>query len=131
MSVSNPNSQAFSNQKTVLAVLSVLFFMWGFITVLNSILMPDLMLFFELNYEEALMLNISFFSTYFILGSPVGKYVDRVCFRKGIVMGIYVAAVGCFIFFLAAENRSYLVFLLALFILGTGITILQTGANPY
>ena len=93
--------------------------------------MPDLMLVFELNYEEALMLNIAFFSTYFILGSPVGKYVDRVGFRKGIVMGIYVAAVGCFIFYLAAENRSYLVFLLALFILGTGITILQTGANPY
>jgi len=131
MNTSNPYSPTLVNQKAVLAVLSVLFFMWGLITVLNSILMPDLQLVFELNYNEAMLLNIAFFGTYFIVSVPAGKLINSVGFRKGIVTGITIAAAGCFMFYFAAEHRSYVLFLLALFILGSGITILQIGANPY
>ena len=131
MNISNPYSPTLVNQKAVLAVLSVLFFMWGLITVLNSILMPDLQLVFELSYHEALLLNIAFFGTYFLVSTPAGKLINNVGFRKGIVTGIAIAALGCFVFYFAAENRSYPLFLFALFVLGSGITILQTGANPY
>lgn len=131
--MTNDNSYSLEseNSRYVLAVLSGVFFMWGLITVLNSILMPDLQSVFELNYHEALLLNIAFFGTYFIVSIPAGKLINRVGFRQGLIIGIAVAATGCFVFYLAAENRSYSIFLLALFILGFGITILQTGANPY
>jgi FHS family L-fucose permease-like MFS transporter len=117
--------------KMALLAVGILYFSFGFITCLNDILVPHLRVAFDLNYAEAALVQFSFFMGYFIMSVPSGRLVDRLGFRKGMAGGLLLAALGCLLFQPAAGFRSYPVFLLALFILASGITLLQVAANPY
>ena len=111
--------------------MTCLFFFWGFITVLNDILIPFLKESFDLNYTQAMLVQFCFFGAYFIVSPFAGKLIDRVGFKMGIVIGLAVTALGCVLFYPAADFNGYALFLAALFVLGGGITVLQVAANPY
>ena len=114
-----------------LIALTSLFFMWGFITCLNDILVPHLKNVFQLNYAQSMLIQFCFFGAYFIVSLPAGALVKRIGYKWGIVVGLVIAAIGCALFIPAASYRVYALFLGALFVLATGITILQVAANPY
>ena len=120
-----------SKYSSALAVLTSLFFMWGFITCLNDIMIPHLKAAFELNYTKAMFIQLSFFTAYFIASLPSGRIVERWGYKTGIIIGLLTAAFGCLLFYPAAGTQSYTIFLIALFILASGITLLQVAANPY
>ena len=113
-----------------LVTLTGLFFMWGFITCLNDILIPHLKAIYDLSYTQAMLVQLAFFAAYFIASLPSGKLVSRIGYKAGIVTGLLVAAAGCALFYPAAAIRSYELFLGALFVLASGITLLQVAANP-
>jgi len=114
-----------------LIALTSLFFMWGFITCLNDILIPHLKNVFHLNYTQSMLIQLCFFGAYSIVSLPAGALVKRISYKWGIITGLAVAAIGCSLFIPAASYRVYAVFLGALFVLATGVTILQVAANPY
>ena len=114
-----------------LAVLTSLFFMWGFLTCLNDILIPHLKAAFSLNYLQVSLVQFCFFAAYFLVSLPSGKIVGRLGYQRSIVIGLLTAGLGCLLFYPAAGTRSYPVFLGALFVLASGITLLQVAANPY
>lgn len=119
------------NYTPALTVLTSLFFMWGFLTCLNDILIPHLKAVFTLNYAEAMLIQFSFFAAYFIVSLPSGIIVEKIGYKKGIITGLITAGIGCLAFYPAAGMQSYILFLVALFILASGITLLQVAANPY
>ena len=125
------NANQSGDYRFALTSLTTLFFMWGFITCLNDILIPHLKGVFDLSYSQAMLIQFCFFSAYFIVSLPSGIIVKKLGYQKGIVIGLVVAAVGCLSFYPAASMHSYPLFLLALFILASGITLLQVSANPY
>jgi FHS family L-fucose permease-like MFS transporter len=114
-----------------LAVLTTLFFMWGFITSLNDIIIPHLKAVFDLNYAQAMLVQFAFFTAYFVVSLPSGLLVNRLGYKNGIIIGLVTAGVGCLLFYPAASARSYPLFLGALFVLASGITLLQVAANPF
>ena len=114
-----------------LIILTSLFFMWGFLTVLNDVLIPYLKNVFELNYTQALLIQFCFFAAYGVCSIPAGILVKKLGYQYGIVVGLTIAAMGCFMFILAANALVYPIFLGALFVLAAGITLLQVSANPY
>ena len=116
---------------SALVSLTVLFFLWGFITCLNDILIPFLKAIFRLSYAQANLINLCFFGAYFLVSIPAGKLVARVGYKRGMLLGLVVAALGCWLFYPAAASRVYGLFLGALFVLASGITMLQVAANPY
>src|SRR5438094_6038947 len=120
-----------SSYKTPLAVLTTLFFMWGFITVLNDILVPHLKSIFELNYTRVMLIQFAFFSAYFIFSIPSAKVIDAIGYKKTMVAGLLTMALGALLFIPSASLPSYPLFLTALMILAAGITALQVAANPY
>lgn len=119
------------NYSFALTSLTSLFFMWGFITCLNDILIPHLKGVFDLSYSQAMLVQFCFFGAYFLVSLPAGAIVKKLGYQKGIVLGLIIAAIGCLCFYPAASMHSYPVFLMALFILASGITLLQVSANPY
>lgn len=119
------------DHRFALVTLTTLFFMWGFITCLNDILIPYLKGAFNLSFTQAMLIQFCFFSAYFIVSLPAGMVVSRIGYQKGIVLGLGIACLGCLLFFPAAASQIYGIFLLALFVLASGITILQVSANPY
>ena len=119
------------NYTLPLTVLTSLFFMWGFLTALNDILIPHLKAIFTLNYTEAMLVQFVFFAAYFIVSLPSGTIVEKIGYKKGIVIGLITAAAACIVFYPAAGLRSYPLFLAAFFLLASGITLLQVAANPY
>ena len=121
----------FTYYPIALSVISIVFFMWGFLTCLNNILIPHLKTVFNLNYTQAMLVQFTFFGAYFLMSVPGGKAVSKLGYKKGIITGLIIAAIGTFLFWPAASIANYYFFLLALFILATGITILQVSANPY
>jgi MFS transporter, FHS family, L-fucose permease len=125
------SSQPQGNNTFALVALTFLFFMWGFLTCLNDILIPHLKGIFTLNYAQTMLIQFCFFAAYFITSLPSGVVVARIGYKKGICTGLLVAALGCLIFYPAAGLRSYPVFLTAFFVLASGITLLQVAANPY
>lgn len=120
-----------SNYGFALTSLTTLFFMWGFITCLNDILIPHLKAVFDLSYVQAMLVQFCFFGAYFLMSLPSGHIVKRLGYKNGIVVGLLIAAVGCVLFYPAAAMHNYPVFLFALFVLASGITLLQVSANPY
>ena len=114
-----------------LVVLTSLFFMWGFITSLNDILIPHLKAIFTLSYVQAMLIQFSFFGAYFVMSVPSGYLVEKLGYRRGIIIGLSTAGVACLGFYPAASMQSYPLFLAALFVLASGITLLQVAANPY
>ncbi len=119
------------NYTPAFIVVTGLFFMWGFLTCLNDILIPHLKAVFELNYAQSALIQFTFFSAYFIMSLPAGKVIAWVGYKRGIVVGLCTAGVGALLFFPAAATLAYPLFLGALFILASGITMLQVAANPY
>lgn len=119
------------NNRVALAVATTIFFMWGFLTCLNDILIPHLKAVFELNYARAMLVQFTFFGAYFLMSMPAGRLVAHLGYKKGIVAGLLIAGVGALGFWPAAEMREYGAFLGALFVLASGITVLQVAANPY
>jgi len=128
---SSANNDNESNYTFALTSLTSLFFMWGFITCLNDILIPHLKGIFDLTYSQAMLIQFCFFGAYFIVSLPAGSLVKKLGYQRGIVVGLVIAAIGCITFYPAAALQSYPVFLFALFVLASGITVLQVSANPY
>lgn len=116
---------------TPLVVLTSLFFLWGFITSLNDILIPHLRAMFTLSYTQAMMVQFCFFAAYLVMSFPAGYLVEKLGYKRGIIIGLLTAGCGCLLFYPAAAVVSYPFFLGALFVLASGITLLQVAANPY
>jgi FHS family L-fucose permease-like MFS transporter len=114
-----------------LAVTTTIFFMWGFLTSLNDVLIPHFKSVFDLDYTRSMLIQFAFFGAYFVMSLPAGRVVDRLGYRRGIVLGLLVAGLGALMFLPAAQVQSYGLFLAALFVLASGITVLQVAANPY
>lgn len=113
------------------AALSVLFFMIGFITCLNDILVPHMKSLFDLNYTQAALIQFSFFTAYFVIAFPSSWLISRMGYQRSIAVGLLIAALGAAIFYPASIMQSYGVFLLGLFTLASGFALLQTAMNPY
>lgn len=114
-----------------LAVLATIFFMWGFATVLNDTLVPHLKSVFRLNYAQSLLIQFIFYLAYFLMSLPWAKLLERIGYKRSVVVGLAIMAVGAGLFVPAAQLQSYECFLGALFVLASGITLLQVAANPY
>lgn len=119
------------NYTPALITLAVLYFMMGFITVLNDTLVPFFKKGFDLTYAQSSLVQFYFFLTYGIMSIPAGRIVSKVGYKKGMVLGFIIAAMGAFLFFPAAIFHQYYLFLGALFIIAIGIVLLQVAANPY
>ena len=120
-----------AGSKRAFAIITTLFFLWGFITVLVDSLIPRLKDVFELSYFQAGLVQFAFFLAYFIFSIPAGSILARIGYKKGIILGLLTMAFGCLLFYPASEYRMFNVFLLGYFILAAGITVLQVAANPY
>lgn len=116
---------------SALAMVTTLFFMWGFLTSLNDILIPHLKSIFDLNYAEVMLVQFAFFGTYALLGIPSGKVVEWIGYKRTMVAGLLTMGLGAVLFVPAAKVPSYPLFLGALIVLAAGITALQVSANPY
>src|SRR5262245_1247887 len=119
------------NYSRPLAVVTTLFFMWGFLTCLNDILVPHLKSIFDLGYAQVMLVQFAFFSAYFLFSVPWSKVVNTIGYQKTMVVGLLTMACGAFLFVPAASAVSYPLFLTALLVLAAGITGLQVSANPY
>jgi MFS transporter, FHS family, L-fucose permease len=117
--------------RPALITLGVLYFMMGFITCLNDTLVPFFRKGFTLSYAQSSLVQFYFFLTYGVASIPAGKIVERVGYKKGMVMGFGIAAMGALLFFPASIWHEYSLFLAALFIVAIGIVLLQVAANPY
>jgi MFS transporter, FHS family, L-fucose permease len=122
--------QSTTNTRAMVVVTS-LFFMWGFVTCLNDILIPHLKSIFDLNYFEVMFVQTAFFSGYFIFSLPSGRLIEWVGYQRSMVVGLCVMALGTILFLPAANIPAFAFFLAALMIVAAGMTILQVSANPY
>ncbi len=114
-----------------LAVLATVFFMWGFATVLNDILVPHLKAVFSLNYGQSLLIQFVFYLGYLLMSLPAAKLLERIGYKRSIIFGVLGMALSALLFVPAAAFASFGVFLIALFFLASAITLLQVAANPY
>ncbi|TCM18893.1 FHS family L-fucose permease-like MFS transporter [Novosphingobium sp. PhB165] len=114
-----------------LALLASLFFMWGFITVINNTLLPHLRAVFDLNYTQTTLIESVWFIAYFFASIPSAKLIERIGYQKSLVTGLLIMAAGALGMMLAASIPSYGVTLVMLFVIASGITLLQVAANPY
>jgi FHS family L-fucose permease-like MFS transporter len=126
------------NYSIPLAFITILYFMWGFITCLNDILIPHFKAFFVLTYTKTLLIQFAFFGAYtigsiiyFIISLVSGDPINKIGYKNGIILGLFISAIGTFLFYPAAVLQSFGFFLAALFILALGFTVLQIAANPY
>ena len=117
--------------RSALIFLTTLFFLWGFITVLVDSLVPRLKDVFEMSYAKTVLVQFAFFTAFFVVSVPAGTLLSKIGYRKGIVLGLVIMALGCLLFYPAAEYRNFNVFLIGYFTLAGGITVLQVAANPY
>ena len=136
MNSSSPVSAATHDTSTpktglALSVVTTVFFMWGFVTVLNDILVPHLKALFDLNYTQTMLIQFTFFSAYFLMATPSSRILAQVGYQRSIVIGLAVMGLGALMFYPAAAVKSYAIFLGALWVLASGITLLQVAANPY
>lgn len=112
-------------------VMTVLFFMWGLLTNLNLFLYQHFKVVFNLSYSVSTLINLTFFCTYLIVSLQAGNMIEKVGYKKGILIGWLLACAGCFLFYFSVRFQLYYLFLIALFFMAAGITILQVGANLY
>jgi FHS family L-fucose permease-like MFS transporter len=120
-----------TNYRSAFAMVTTLFFTWGFLTSLNDILIPHLKAVFDLNYGRALLVQFAFFSAYAAFGVPSGKVVEWIGYQRTMVLGLLTMGLGAVLFIPAAMVPSFALFLTALIVLAAGITTLQVAANPY
>src|SRR5579871_5954991 len=140
MAIASPNTSASptstapgtgQSYTAPLATVTTLFFMWGFLTCLNDILVPHLKSIFDLNYAGIMLIQFAFFGAYFVFSVPSAKLIDWIGYQRAMVAGLLTMGVGAFLFVPAASVPSYPLFLGALIVLAAGITCLQVAANPY
>jgi FHS family L-fucose permease-like MFS transporter len=114
-----------------ITVIGLFFFIFGFVTWLNSILIPFLKTACELNDFQAYFVTTAFYIAYFVMALPLTAILKKTGFKSGMSVGLWIMAVGCLIFIPAALSRTFGLFLTGLFVMGTGLTLLQTASNPY
>ena len=119
------------NYRAPLAMVTTLFFMWGFLTCLNDILIPHLKAIFDLNYAQVMLVQFAFFGAYAVFSIPSGFIIERIGYQWMMVAGLLTMGLGAVLFVPAASVPSFPLFLAALIILAAGITALQVSANPY
>src|SRR5690606_5045991 len=112
-------------------IIGALFFIFGFVTWLNSVLIPFLQQACQLTDFQAYFVTLAFYISYFVMAIPSSGILKKIGFTRGMSVGLFVMAIGSLVFIPAAEVRSYPLFLVGLFIQGTGLTLLQTASNPY
>ncbi|PQJ31042.1 glucose/galactose MFS transporter [Nonlabens arenilitoris] len=120
-----------NNYQTAFAFLTILFFMWGFITVLVDALVPRLKDVFELSYGQSIMVQLAFFGAFFCFAIPSSFLLEKIGYQRGIVLGLSIMGLACLLFYPAASMREFWIFITAFFTLAAGITLLQVAANPY
>lgn len=124
------NSPSGSTNRSII-IIGALFFIFGFVTWLNSVLVPYLKIACELNNFQSYFVVTAFYISYLVMALPSAWVLKTTGFKKGMSLGLLVMAVGALIFVPAAYSRTYITFLIGLFVLGTGLAVLQTAANPY
>lgn len=130
-STTNTSYDPSKNYSLPMAIMTALFFMIGFITVLNDVLIPSLKGLFHLQGWQAMLIQFCFFTAYFVMSPPAGFIINKVGYKMGLMIGLAVTAVGLFLFIPAASLISYELFLFALFTVGSGFAIIQVAINPY
>ncbi len=120
-----------STNYSAMAMVTTLFFTWGFCTVLNDAVIPHLQSIFELSYLQASLIQLAFFSSYFVFALPAGKLVEKVGYKSTMVIGLGLMCLGALLFVPAASAATYSFFLVAEVVLAAGVTLLQVAANPY
>jgi MFS transporter, FHS family, L-fucose permease len=114
-----------------LIIIGIFFFIFGFTTWANSQLIPYFKIACELSTSQSLLVATAFFAAYFVMALPSSFILDKLGYKKGMILGLFVMATGALLFIPAADARSYTLFLVALFVIGTGLALLQTASNPY
>lgn len=127
----NVNSLSKGDTLISMCIIGLLFFIFGFVSWVNAILIPYFKIACELNNFQSYLVAFAFYISYFIMSVPSSYLLKKVGFKKGMMIGFWVMATGAFIFVPAALSRTYEIFLLGLFTIGTGLAVLQTAANPY
>ena len=132
----NPSAPGLYNGRSstdyrAMSIATALFFMWGFLTSLNDVIIPHLQTIFELNNAKSQLVNLAFFGAYFLFALPAGKLVELIGYKRAMVGGLIIMACGALLFLPAAAAASFYLFLGALVVLAAGITCLQVAANPY
>ncbi len=120
-----------NNYRSAFIYMILLFFMWGFLTELNNTLIPFCRGLFELNYFQSSLVSSAFFIAFFVMSLPAAKWIEYLGYRAGIVAGLLLMAIGCWLFIPASNMEVFYIFLGAIFVLATGVTFLQVAANPY
>ena len=123
-----PNAPSYTGPFITVAAL---FFIFGFITNLNMALVPHLKKIFDLPYGWAMLVVSAFFLAYFVFASPTSKLIETIGYKKTMVVALFIQTVGCLLFVPAAKLVNFPLFLVAIFVVGAGVTALQTAANPY
>jgi MFS transporter, FHS family, L-fucose permease len=119
------------SHKGALAVITILFFMWGSLTSLNDVLIPYAQHVFKIRLDASMLIQTAFFSAYFVFSVPSSKIIDWIGYKKAIIVGLLIMVIACLAFYPAAKIPSFSFFLVALVVLAAGITVLQVAANPY
>ncbi|MGJ8643194.1 MAG: sugar MFS transporter [Luteolibacter sp.] len=132
------NNPSTSGNRFAFSTVTTLFFMWGFITCMNDLLIPKFKADFDLNQFQANMVQFAFFGAYFLvsllyflISASKGDPINKIGYKNGLVLGLVISGIGCFMFYPAAEIHQFWLFLAALGVLGAGVTIIQIAANPY
>ncbi len=126
-------ASALSRKQTLISIfiIGILFFIFGFVSWVNSILIPYFKIACELSHFKAYLVTFAFYISYFVMSVPASYLLKRTGFKKGMMTGFWIMALGAFIFVPAALTRTYEIFLIGLFTIGAGLSVLQTAANPY
>ena len=119
------------NYTSQIVIIGLLFFIFGFVTWLNSTLIPYLQIACQLETSEAVLVTFAFYISYAVMAFPSSWVLKRTGFKKGMMLGLIFMAIGALIFIPAAQSRTYALFLTGLFVTGTGLALLQTASNPY
>lgn len=125
------NLQRFFEKYSPMMIIGALFFVFGFITWVNSVLIPYFQIICELSVQQAMLVTFAFYLSYLVMAFPSSYILKKTGYRKGMMLGLFIMAAGAMVFIPAANSRTYFIFLLGLFIQATGLTLLQTAANPY
>jgi MFS transporter, FHS family, L-fucose permease len=125
------NTSQTGNRYGPMITIGALFFVFGFVTWINSVLIPYFKLVCELSVKEAMLVAFAFYISYLLMAFPSSYILKRTGYKNGMMLGLFVMAIGAFIFIPAANTRAYSIFLIGLFVEATGLTLLQTAANPY
>jgi len=119
------------NKYGAMIIIGSLFFIFGFVTWTNSVLIPYFKLICELSIQQAMFVAFAFYISYFLMAFPSSFILKETGYKNGMILGLLIMALGALLFIPAANSRNYIVFLVGLFIQATGLTLLQTAANPY